>query len=183
MASKKDALNKQQYDKLWKAARSGDDLDRVLFVLTAQLGLRKGEAAQVRDSWLDFQRKYIQIPEKDGDWTPKTPHAARRVYWKHLNKAEKIIPDYFEFNSNIPIKAKSINYRVNKWARKADLKVNVYPHALRATAALKFASAGFSAQALRSIMGWADLETANKYISASSRAVEQDLERYGDQIA
>ena len=39
-----------------------------------------------------------------------------------------------------------------------------------------FAEAGLSAQALRQVMGWAKLETAERYIVRSGRAAERELE-------
>lgn len=182
MSVKNNVLSTEEYEKLWKAARSGDDLDRVLFVCMAQLGMRRGEVANLTEDWVDFQSKQIKIPERQDDWTPKTPQAARRIPYSNLTKAERVIPNFFEFNERVKMSGRGIYKRVKKWGRRAKLKKDVFPHALRATAATKFASAGFSAQALRSIMGWADLETANRYIKHSSRAVEEDLKRYGENI-
>jgi len=52
----------------------------------------------------------------------------------------------------------------------------VTPHTLRATAAFMFAEAGLSAQALRQVMGWTKLETAEHYIIRSGRAAEREIE-------
>jgi site-specific recombinase XerD len=61
-------------------------------------------------------------------------------------------------------------------AKRAGLTRPIYPHALRATAAYQLAEAGLSAQALRQLMGWSDLRTAQAYIDAAGVAAQIELE-------
>jgi len=62
-------------------------------------------------------------------------------------------------------------------ANRAELKRKITPHGLRATAAYRFAEAGLSGQALRQIMGWEKLSTAQYYIDAAGRAAETEIEK------
>lgn len=56
------------------------------------------------------------------------------------------------------------------------MEKRIYPHALRATAATYHAYNGLPAIALQNLMGWADLETAQKYLRKSAGATEKALE-------
>lgn len=177
-------LSEQEYGEVWNyLLDEGTSVDKVLFVLLGQLGMRRGEVVQLKKDWIDFQDKRIQIPERDGDWTPKTPNSARVIPYTELEKAESVIPAYFELNRTLPINSGGgVYYRVRKWGKKSGITTNLSPHVLRKTAAMKMANHGFSAQALKSFFGWADLQTANKYIENSSRAAERDLEDMGGEI-
>ena len=177
-------LSEQEYSKIWDYILDhGDSVDRVLFVLMGQLGMRRGEVVHIKKDWIDFQEKRVKIPEEDDDWTPKTPNSARVIPYRELTKAEKVIPAFFEINKEIPITTgPGITYRVKSWVKDLEITTKVSPHVLRATAAMKMANEGFSSQALKSYFGWADLQTADKYIHNSSRAAERDLERLGEDI-
>lgn len=72
--------------------------------------------------------------------------------------------------------------RVKNMARRARLTKPVTPHGLRATGATWAASAGLSAQALRELFGWANLETAQFYIEKSAGTAAAELEEKGDKI-
>lgn len=182
-SSVNDVLTKEEYDKIWEYARQ-EEVDRVLFVLLAQLGLRRGEAAHVRSDWIDMQKQKLHIPEKDEKtgFTAKSDAAARTIPFKNLVKAAKVIPNYFEFNSDIPVASRTVYNRVQKWASEAGVTTRVYPHALRATAATKFAEAGMSGQGLREIMGWESLKTAKRYIESTGRAAEKFLKENGREL-
>jgi len=66
--------------------------------------------------------------------------------------------------------------QIKRIAQRTTIQKKVTPHTLRATAGYMFAEAGLSAQALRQVMGWAKLETAERYIVRSGRAAERELE-------
>lgn len=52
---------------------------------------------------------------------------------------------------------------------------DIYPHALRATAATEMALYDISAAALSSIMGWSDISTARAYIRASDENAAKEV--------
>lgn len=174
--SKDDALKRDEFERLWEAARQGDELDRLIFVLAAQLGLRASEIAALRRSWIDFQRQLIRIPYEAGGWKAKTKAAARVIPYGHFRRAPQVINSFFDFHDVVGHDRRVIWYRVRRMARRAGLTRPLYPHALRATAAYQFAEAGLSAQALRQVMGWSDIRTAQSYIDAAGVAGQIELE-------
>lgn len=181
-SSRDDALSKEEFERLWEAALESDDKDRLIFVLAAQLGLRASEIAALRKSWIDFQRQLIRIPYEDEGWRAKTKAAARVIPYGSLRRAPRVINGYFDFNRQVGLDRRTIWYRVRRLARRAGLTRPIYPHALRATAAYQFAEAGLSAQALRQIMGWSKLDTAQAYIEAAGVAGQEELKEKAEKL-
>jgi integrase len=174
--SKDNALTREEFERLWEAAKAGDEKDRLIFVLAAQLGLRASEISAVRRSWIDFQRQILRIPLEDVGWKTKTKAAARAVPYGRMRRAPQVINNFFDFHERLDLDRRSVWYRIKRMARRAGLSKSIYPHALRATAAYQLAEAGLSAQALRQLMGWSDLRTAQAYIDAAGVAAQIELE-------
>jgi len=70
--SKEDAITPREYERLLEGARelsrggSYYDPDPELVVgVLGRLGLRRGELVHLREEWIDWQRKMIQIPQHD----------------------------------------------------------------------------------------------------------------------
>lgn len=105
----------------------------------------------------------------DAGWTAKTDAAAREVPFDANTRASIVVEEFFERYDGWPNGRQSINRRVNKIARNTPClkEADIYPHALRATAATRFADSGLNVFALKSMMGWANLSTAHKYIDSS----------------
>lgn len=53
----------------------------------------------------------------------------------------------------------------------------IYPHALRATAASHLADAGLKAKHLKSLFGWSEFSTALNYIEESTARLKVTLNR------
>jgi integrase len=102
-------------------------------------------------------------------WSPKTDAAAREIPLDAAPRAEIVIEQFFERFGEWPHTRQSINRRVDRAAEKAEgiHPDDVYPHALRATAASRFSANGLDVFALKSVMGWSCLSTAQCYISSS----------------
>lgn len=71
--SKEDALTEMEFEKLLEGARTladskyyyEHDPEFVIYVL-GRLGLRRGELAHLKESWIDWREKMISIPEHEG---------------------------------------------------------------------------------------------------------------------
>jgi integrase len=181
-SSKRDALTHAEFESLWEAALHGTEYDRLIFVLAAQLGLRASEIGAVRRSWIDFQRQILRIPLEDEGWKAKTKAAARAIPYGRMRRAPQVIASFFDFHDRVGLSRYAVWGRVKRLAKRAGLTRPIYPHALRATAAYQLAEAGLSAQALRQIMGWSDLRTAQAYIDAAGIAAQIELEEKGTKL-
>lgn len=214
--SKQDALSEAEYKRLLEAAY---DLDKpfdeqTLFVLyvAGRLGLRAGELAHIRESWIDWDRQQINIPRRDKcdfgkggsicgycyqqaelatrcnedltldealdqRWEPKTENSARAVPFGWDDDIVAVIEAFFERYDCWPRCRAVVNRRVTMVAQEAGIDPeDVYPHCLRATAGTFHAYRGLSTLALQSLMGWARIDTARKYLRVSGGATADALD-------
>lgn len=176
---------------------------RFAIVVCGRLGLRGGELAHLSKSWVDFDKQVINIPayqdcncgycrqqaelrvtNADGEltlddamaerWNPKTSHAVRCVPFDFDDRVQSVVSGFFWTHDDGWSKSRStVNRCVKRAAEHAGL--DIYPHALRATAATYHAYRNVPAPALMSLMGWADLATAMKYIRLSGGATQKAL--------
>lgn len=108
-------------------------------------------------------------------WEPKTKHAIRAIPYDFdeelATRFEELALDGGYQKSRV-----SVNRRVDRVAEAAGMNPdNLYPHALRATAATHHAYRGLPATALQSLMGWADISVANKYVRLSGEQTAKAL--------
>jgi integrase len=102
-------------------------------------------------------------------WRPKTEAGVRGVPWEHSPRADMIFERFFDEFDRFPKSYNAVGRRVKTAAEKADGidPADVYPHALRATAATMLVAKGLGTHALTNMFGWANLSTAEVYISDS----------------
>lgn len=178
--------------------------DRFITVVGGRLTLRRAELLHFNRTWLDRDRKLILIPyfedcdcsycygraknyAEDRDmtveeameytWSPKTEAGVRAIYYgwsaQTIDAVERFADDVGELDMDIG----TINRRVDKLAEYAGIQHNMYPHALRASAAFFWADLGLEAAYLQAIMGWGSIEVAVAYLRASGRQLAQRIER------
>jgi integrase len=175
-----------------------------VLILAGRLGMRAGEIAHLAEEWVDWDRNIIEIPQWDpcdggycrqqamqavGNhenltldeamqqrWEPKTSGSARPIPFDFSDRVLACVEAFFEDHDEWPHSRASVNRRVDRAAEAADMDPSsIYPHALRATAATFHAYRGLAAVPLQSLMGWAQLSTAQKYIRLSGGATAKAL--------
>lgn len=204
---REDALSEREFELLFEAAQRIEDYrgleTRFVIVAAGRLGLRAGEIAHCRESWVDWRESMVSIPAhqpcskgRDGGicgtcrqhvtqcaeyndldmadlkadwWRPKTQAAVRGVPFDWNPRVVLTIERFFDRFDAWNRSQNAVNRRLKTAAERADGldKANIYPHALRATAASYQASHGLGPTALTSMMGWADISTAQIYIARS----------------
>jgi len=108
-------------------------------------------------------------------WQPKTPASVRTVPFDFDTRLQLCVERFFDQYDRFPVSKATLNRRVKKAAKKSELENRIYPHSLRATAATTHAARDVSPYALMSVMGWRDMDTARKYISASDESAAIEL--------
>lgn len=109
-------------------------------------------------------------------WNPKTPHSVRSVPFDFDDEVEEVVEAFFWHFDRYEHSRQSVNRRVNRVAEAAGLDPSeLYPHALRATAATYHAYQGVSTAAIQSLFGWKKLSVAEKYIRLSGEATADAL--------
>lgn len=177
-SSRDDSLNRAEFNILWEEAQKGDIKDMVIFCCAGHLGMRASEIAKMEKTWIDLDRKMIQIPRS----VAKSNAGQRTIPYSSMNpRVEKVLNRFFKYHDKMGLTRQAVWHRVKNMSDRANL-ADCYPHALRATAAFQLASAGINAQGLRQIMGWSKLEVAESYIRQAGRAAEQQLKKIGDDL-
>lgn len=123
-------------------------------------------------------REQVNITMEDAlaeRWSPKTPASARQIPFDFDVRIEMCIEEFFEAYSGWEKSKSTLNRRIDRVAEIADADIEVYPHALRATAASTHASREVSAYALMSIMGWSDIATARSYILSNDEQAAKEI--------
>ena len=111
-------------------------------------------------------------------WTPKTPAAARDIYLGWDARTMVALEDLLARHDGWPLSGQGVTRRV-EWAAEAAAGIDadaVYPHALRATAATELAGRGLEAHGLLQYFGWAQLSTAQVYLSRSGANTARQLD-------
>lgn len=150
----------------------GDYKDKAILALGV-LGLRASEIAACSADWIDAGDRLIQIPS-----THAKRGKPRRVYFD-FDPVRSIVLSYFAIEPAIGISRQAIWQRIKKLRERANIAKPLTVHGLRATGATWAANAGMSAQAIREMFGWANLQDAERYIQASSRTAERELREKG----
>ena len=176
MGSRDDSLTRAQFDRLLSGAK--DSRTKLVILCAGDLGLRESEIAHFKKSWVDFQSGSITIPSsqpcgcahcsKQGGWKPKTRAGARTIPARELSpRAFEAIRLYCTANEELGIHRNTVWREVRRAAQAAGLEFEVYPHALRATAATEAAYSISSPWVLCDLFGWSSITTALYYIRRS----------------
>ena len=108
-------------------------------------------------------------------WEPKTSAAERAVPFEFSDRVEHIVRAFFDYYEGVPFSVNTARRRVQQAVDASELSQRVYPHCLRATAASHLAYDGLPVSALQAMMGWAKIETAEKYIRLSGGRTKKAL--------
>jgi len=175
LSSKEDVLNPQQLDNLFMVCNRL--VDKLIVCTLAFGGLRVSELCHMRRDWLNFDENTITIPlrqycdcwecqhkteDRKGIWRPKTKKGAREILIHPL--LPPVLTEFFATRDSIGLTRQRVWQRLKKLARQAGILHNVYPHALRATAATILAHEKISAPALQYVLGWSRLSSAEEYV-------------------
>lgn len=114
-------------------------------------------------------------------WTAKTENAEREVPFDWCPRAEIVLERFCDVYDEWPKSMSALRRRVDRSLELADvLEVgDTTPHGLRATAASRLAAMGVSAPVLQAYFGWAQISTAQAYISSSPDRTQSQLQHLG----
>lgn len=208
-SSRDDAISEVEFQHLMSVAEEIEGnlglQSRFLLICLGRLGLRAGELSHMKESWVDWEKKHLKIPQHDpckcgyckvmakqecqhnddltyekameNRWHPKTRNSARTIPLSFNQEIIETFKDFFSVYTEFPLSRIGINRRLNLIIDKSDLGKSIYPHSLRATAAMWHAYKGASAFVLQAIMGWSTLQTALDYIRLAGGEAENELIR------
>lgn len=135
-----------------------------------------GYCRQQAEQTLDYDPSINVQEEMKRRWKPKTDAAARAIPFDFDPEIEAVVESWFSEHDDFPVSRVSLNRRIDAAAEAAGIGAeNLYPHALRATAATYHAYRGLEVTPLKALMGWERLAVAEKYIRLSGGATARAL--------
>jgi len=172
----------EEIAKLRSCCQNQEEL--LLVDIPIEAGLRIGELAHLRRSWLDKDGA-ISIPDrqscncgectrlKAGYWAPKTKAGIRSIPLKPALARE--LKEYLASHpEGFGLSRVALWTKLKTIAKRAQV-ASVFPHSLRATCATRLAEEGISAATLQYLMGWSSLNSADAYIRSSKRRAQEEL--------
>lgn len=155
---------------------------RTVLLTALSTGMRHDELAHTNVGDVDFDAGVIRVSQKP-DWTPKAYHereipmteGLRTALKDHIATLANQAPDAPLFQSSTWRGERVANFYVQ--VRQAFKEAGLYSkdaksglHQLRRTAASYMLQGGCDIETLRSIFGWSELSTAQRYLSSSEEA-------------
>lgn len=115
-------------------------------------------------------------------WQPKTDASVRAIYYGFSERAIDTVETFFDEVGELDMVQSTINRRIDRLAERAQIRGNLYPHALRASAGFFWAEKGLEAHYLQALMGWKDLRVARSYIRATGRQLARRIQSITDTL-
>lgn len=168
---------------LWKAAK--DIHDYMILVACRFCGMRDGELSHMKKTWWDGS--IIRIPKNepcscsecrkrqhyDGLWYPKTDRGARMI---PVNPAYRnVIDTFFNSHQEFGISRIRIWQRLKAMQKRAGVKGNVFPHALRGTYITDLLGKGVPDSVVAELVGHKNIATTSGYKRFSRGVLERIL--------
>lgn len=208
--SREDVLTEKEFEKLVDACNRTNHPteNRFIILIAGKLGLRKAEIVHMKADWVDFEDCILRIPahepcecrrcrrsakEKSENhdisyeealshqWQPKSDAGNRGVPFGQFEDVKETLREFWSKHDEFPYKRGTVYNRIKKLGRMAGIE-NLYPHALRATAAQRHARNDVGPYTLSSLMGWESIDMATPYIRASGTQAKKKLdEKYGEE--
>jgi len=178
----KDHLLDEPKIEIVKAAVKTEQEKFLLWILL-YTGLRISEFTHMKDTWIDWNKQLIKIPEsqtcycyecikKDNTWHPKTKRAARAI--PIVPEIKQQLQEYFQEHKDIMelISDRIMAYKlIQKVSKRA--KIKLFPHCLRGTFATMLATKNFNVFEIQDCLGWNNPKTAAEYIRLSGAQVSK----------
>ena len=157
-------------------------LDRAIFYLLWQCGLRAGELEELRLEDLDLDGRKISIRDGKGrkDRTVYVTETTIQSLQEYLAVRGAGSGDHVFLFRNAPLKSSFINCRIKNAGERVGVKV--YPHRLRHTCASQLLNAGCRVTSIQRFLGHKKLNTTMIYARAYDQTVAEDYYKAMERI-
>jgi len=186
--TKENILEDAEIERIKSAA--SDSVRRFLVWTLLYTGMRISEFIHMRDTWLQWNRSLIRIPEsqdcscseckikKGGVWRPKNQQSARAI--PIVPEIRQILQEFFSQHASVMavIPSRVHAYLIlRSLSKRSRIKHKVFPHALRGTFATVLAAKDFTIPEIAEALGWSSWKTAEIYVRLSAVRVKKAFEK------
>jgi len=138
--------------------------DKAVLVCLYHLGMRAGEAANLKPEDLDFTENLAFVAKSKTGRQRQVPisESARQIFWHYLaDRVEK--GDCFLQGLKGNLTANGLEQIVKRIAKQARLKKRIYPHLLRHSIASHLLKGGMPLKQVSRFLGHQSLESTQRY--------------------
>lgn len=170
-------------------AESPDARGRMAIVLMVQLGLRRGEVAELERGDVDLARGLLTVRSGKGGYSgrvlpiPAEAREAVEAYLaEHPGSAGPLLRSYRD--PGRPISANYLGNLITDWMRAAGVRES--SHSLRHTCASDLLDGGANVRRVQAVLGHASMQSTQRYLRwVEGEELRADVEgrRYGQAVA
>jgi len=152
--------------------------DRIILRILYRCGLRVSELTSLKIRDINFSEGMITVRGGKGDKDRIVPIDDDtldliQIYIKDREEGVLILSQRDE-----PISTRQVERIVKKYAKKADIKKNVYPHMLRHSFAVHSLKSGMNLRSVQKILGHSSLTTTQIYLDLTGEDLKEDYEKH-----
>lgn len=171
-------LREDEVRKLLSAPDRKKTRDRLILRILYRCGLRVSELTNLKIQDIDFDEGMITVRGGKGDKDRVVPVDADTLdmiefYMAGAEEGTLILSERGE-----PLSTRQIERIVKKYAKKANIKKNVYPHMLRHSFAVHCLKAGMNLRSVQKMLGHSSLTTTQIYLDLTGEDIKQDYEEH-----
>ncbi len=179
-ASKDYVPDDGEYERLLDASR--DAKDRLILHVLAESGMRCNEFIHLRPYWMDDGMVRIPLGDPETGFRAKTKAAARAIPLRDMDRgAWNILQDWMKDWGEAGMCHGTVWLRVRNAGRRAELRLPIFPHALRAYCATKWAGRIQNPFTLMELMGWETPGVAMRYIRTTGKRAQRAVKAWRSQ--
>ncbi len=176
-ASKNYVPTLEEFERLLDAAR--DPLDDLALNVLGGTGLRSREFLSMRRYWIEDGKLIIPSMDPETGFRAKTRRAARTVPIRMMSRSSWVLLNsWFEEHEEVGVSPVTLWHRVKKAGLRAKLRRKLFPHALRAYCATKWAYRLPNVTVLQDMFGWESPQVAQRYIAHTGGQAERAIREW-----
>lgn len=171
-------LRDDEVRKLLNAPPRKKTRDRLILRVLYRCGLRVSELTNLKIQDIDFEEGMITIRSGKGDKDRVVPLDADTLDLIEFYKAGAEEGILILSERGDSLSTRQVERIVKKYAKKAGLKKNVYPHMLRHSFAVHCLKAGMNLRSVQKMLGHSSLTTTQIYLDLTGEDIKQDYEEH-----
>jgi len=164
--------------------------NRAVLSLMLNLGLRVSEVADLKPGDINLTKNKLRIVEGKGGVDrdliiPFYTSELLKEWWRFRPKGKYFFTTIktvkegrFASKKGSKFSARSINFMIKKYCKRAGIKKNISAHTLRHSFATNFIRQGGNVMNLKAILGHSDISSTQIYITLGLRDVEMAMAKY-----
>jgi integrase/recombinase XerD len=149
--------------------------DRTIFLLMLRCGLRVGEVSSLSWAAIDMAQGTLRVDNSKRDvdrvvyLSPDVTTALRQWHGLRAATAHYVFPSRMTRKGGLPLGARQIRNRMNRYLKLAGITKRYSPHSLRHTFATQLLNAGASLEVVKELMGHRSLQMTLRYTQLYDR--------------